>query len=61
MNNFIPPRRPRFQGSAITAESGDIGEKITGFFEIINSVTVREPMYVCQYQRTYHKTELKKN
>ena len=53
MNNYIPPRRPRFQGKF------PIGEKTVGFLKN-NSETLKEPTYVWQYQRSYQKTELKK-
>ena len=54
------PEDQDFKESAITAESADMGEMIAGFLEIINSEMLREPTYVCQYQRMYHKTELRK-
>ena len=58
--NMYLPENQDFKESAITAESGDIVEKVAHFLEIINSEMLREPTYVCQYQRMYHKTELRK-
>ena len=53
------PERQDFKESVITAESEDIEEKIAGILKTISSEMLKEPTYVYQYHRTYHKTELK--
>ena len=54
------PEDQDFKEIGNIAESGNMGEKIAGFLKIINLETFGEPMYVCQYQKMYHKTELNK-